>query len=144
MNEELKMEQLPKDPGFTVPDRYFEELPTRIMQRTAYASKRPALPVAWYWQFKTALAGGALGLVFVLSFLVSNYLAPEPSTQEVMANLSQKDIYQYLVNHTDLETADLADVPAVKPRQPLEFLDVRTSDISDENTRELVEEYEYK
>lgn len=138
------MEELPRDPGFTVPDRYFEELPTRIMQRTAYASPRSASPVAWYWQFKTALAGGALGLIFALSFVVSNYFAPEPQAQDVMANLSQKDIYQYLVNHTDLETADLAEVQAVKPRQTLEFLDVRTSDLSEENTRELVEEYEYQ
>ncbi len=138
------MAELPKDPGFRVPEHYFDALPRRIMQRTAYASAKSASPVSWFWQMKTAVAGASLGLVFALSFLATQYFNPSPSPDDVMAQVSQKDIYQYLMNHVDLETADLAEVPAVKPGQSLEFLDVRytdiSSDISEEQTKELLEE----
>ena len=138
------MADLPKDPGFKVPEHYFDALPTRIMQRTAYAQARPTSAVSWFWQVKTAVAGASLGVVFALSFLATQYFTPDTSSAGI-AQISQKDIYQYLVNHEDLETADLAEVPAVKPRHSLEFLDVRTTDINEEHTKELLdEEYDYR
>ncbi|RNI27281.1 hypothetical protein EFA69_14120 [Rufibacter immobilis] len=140
------MTELPKDPGFQVPERYFDALPTRIMQRTAYAAAPKPSAVSRFWQLKTALASVSLGAVFAVAFLATEYLSPEPSAQDVMAQVSQKEIYQYLTTQVDLETADLADVPAVKPRQSLEFLDVRQTDIvNEEHTNELLEEaYEYR
>ncbi len=139
------MTELPKDPGFAVPERYFDALPTRIMQRTAYAPAKPALTASWLWQFKTAVAGAAMGVVFAVSFLATHYFDSTPSSEEVMAQVSQKDIYQYLTTRVELETADLAEVPAVKPRQSLEFLDVRSSDFTEEQSKELLEEaYEYR
>ncbi|WP_210465285.1 hypothetical protein [Rufibacter roseolus] len=140
------MADLPKDPGFKVPEHYFDTLPTRIMQRTAYAAPaRSASPVAWFWQFRTAVAGASLGLVFAVSFLATQYFDANPSTDAVMAQISQQDILQYLVNHEELETADLAEVPAVKPNQSLEFLDVRRTDLNETHTQELLEEeYDYR
>lgn len=144
------MAELPKDPGFKVPEHYFEALPTRIMQRTAYAKPRSVSPVSWFWQFRTAVAGASLGVVFALSFLATQYFSDTPSSSDaLMSQVSQKDIYQYLVTHVDLETADLAEVPAVVPHHSLEFLDVRKADIgtdlSDEQTKELLEEeFEYR
>ncbi|WP_125077658.1 hypothetical protein [Rufibacter latericius] len=139
------MADLPKDPGFTVPEHYFDALPTRIMQRTAFAQARSASPVSWFWQFRTALAGASLGVVFALSFLATQYFSPDFSANMEMAQISQRDIYQYLVTHEELETADLAEVPAVKPNPSLEFLDVRRTDLSEEQAKELLEEeYDYR
>ncbi|WP_207434453.1 hypothetical protein [Sabulibacter ruber] len=139
------MTELPKEPGFQVPEHYFDALPTRIMQRTAYASAPAASPVTWFRQFRTAVAGASLGVVFALSFLATQYYNTDPSAEEVMAQVSQKDIYHYLTTRVDLETSDLAEVPAVKPRESLEFLDVRSSDITEEQRKELLEEaYEYR
>lgn len=138
------MEDFPKDPGFKVPEHYFEALPTRIMQRTAYAPVRGNSAVSWFWQLRTAVASASLGVVFAVAFLASHYFSADPTSGAEMADLSQKDIYQYLTTHVDLETADLAEVPAVRPGQTLEFLDVRRSDINEEQKREMLEEaYEY-
>jgi hypothetical protein len=145
MKQKLDMTDFPKDPGFKVPEHYFEALPTRIMQRTAYAVPQKSASAAWFWQFKTALTSASLGLVFALAFLGTQYFSEAPTTDEVMAQVSQKDIFQYLVTQVDLETADLAEVPAVKTHQTLEFLDVRNSDINEEHTQELLEEaYDYR
>ncbi|MBC3542167.1 hypothetical protein ACFSC6_13275 [Rufibacter sediminis] len=139
------MADLPKDPGFQVPEHYFDALPTRIMERTAYAQGRTVSPASWFWQFKTAVAGASLGVVFALSFLITHYFSPDTSVDTVMAQVSQKEIYHYLLNNEDLVTADLAEVPAVKPHQTLEFLDVRATDVNEEQTKELLEEeYEYR
>ncbi|ALJ01067.1 hypothetical protein [Rufibacter tibetensis] len=143
--KEFDMADLPKDPGFKVPEHYFDALPTRIMQRTAYASAQPTSATSWFWQIKTAVAGASLGVVFALSFLATQYFSPDSQPGVDIAQISQKEIYQYLVNHENLETADLAEVPAVKPRHSLEFLDVRNTDFNVEQTKELLdEEYDYR
>ncbi|AMM52547.1 hypothetical protein TH61_17035 [Rufibacter sp. DG15C] len=140
MKEEFDLNSLPKHHGYQVPEDYFDKLPLRIMQRTAYAAPVAQPQTAWFWQLKTAFAGAGLALVFAASFLITQYTDQTLSTQEAMAQVSQKDIYQYLVNQEDLQTADLAEVTAVNPSQSLEFLDVRTEDVSEIVTQEMLEE----
>ncbi|GAA4300564.1 hypothetical protein [Nibribacter koreensis] len=140
MKEEFDINSLPKHHGYQVPEDYFDKLPLRIMQKTAYAGPVAQPQAAWFWQLKTAFAGLGLALVFAASFLITQYTDQTLSTQEAMAQVSQKEIYQYLLNQEDLQTADLAEVTAVKPPQSLEFLDVRTEDVSEIVTQEMLEE----
>ena len=140
MKEEFDINRLPKQPGYQVPEDYFDKLPLRIMERTAYAKPATQPQTAWFWQLKTAFAGLGLALVFTASFLITQLTDQTLSTQEAMSQMSQKEIYQYLVTQEDLETADLAEVTAVNPSQSLEFLDVRTEDVSEIVTQEMLEE----
>ncbi|QHL86780.1 hypothetical protein GU926_04725 [Nibribacter ruber] len=140
MKEEFNINRLPKHPGYQVPEGYFDKLPLRIMKKTAYAAPVAEPLKAWFWQLKTALAGLGMAMVFTAAFLITQYTDQTLSTQEAMAQVSQKDIYQYLLNNVELETSDLAEATTVNPVQTLEFYDVRTEDVSEVVTQELLEE----
>jgi len=140
----IHLSGLPQDHGFKTPERYFEQLPTRIMQRTAAASARGGGAVSvssWFWQLKTGLAGAAMAAVFVVSFLATQtWDLAGKSSDASLAQVSNLDIQQYLLTHAELEATDVADLASVKAPQALEFLEVRHEDVNVDAAMELLED----
>lgn len=125
---------------FTVPEGYFDKLPSRIMQQTTYAVPGAAMAsVSWIRHFKTAMAGAAMVLVFILAFFAT-HLVKAPAFEPALAQLSKQEIQQYLLTNAGVETADIAEIAATKAPQMLEFIDVSPEDVPVEVAMELLQE----
>ncbi|MGV3538552.1 MAG: hypothetical protein ACO1OQ_02000 [Rufibacter sp.] len=139
---ELNLPDIPPKHPFTVPDGYFEKLPTRVMQRTASAQpQHTALPVAWFRQYKAMMAGVTMALVFLATFFIPQYVefsSPEPT--QMLAQVSKRDIHQYLLTNVELESTEVAEIATVNPPQALEFIEVTHEDVPVEAAMELLQD----
>ncbi|MBG8553796.1 hypothetical protein [Hymenobacter guriensis] len=100
----------PHPPLAAPPDRYFEQLPARVMQRV-----QPSAAPAWGWL--TALSAPlrtALASTLVLGgFAASFFLSPTPDVAAIsLAQVPQDELVQYLLASDQRVTlADLAELP---------------------------------
>jgi len=120
LTNEHPLRQLP----FTVPEGYFDALPSRVQAETLKRSHR--FSINWTWQRTAASLAGA-GLVAVLVW-VTYPQKQESLGPDALSDVSNRAIVEYL-NDQALSTEDLADVaPAnlVIPTEStlLDFLEV--------------------
>ncbi|WP_192820510.1 hypothetical protein [Rufibacter sp. LB8] len=141
-NNEYNINSLPKETGFQVPERYFEALPSRVMQRTAQSGPIGATaPFAWLGRFKMLAAGVSMALVFVISFFTVQTLDRTGHGQSAsLGQIPQDEIAQYLLTRVELETADVAEVTASRAPQALEFLQVSHEDVNVEAALEILQD----
>lgn len=129
--------------GFSVPEGYFEQLPTRVMHRTAYASATPQAQSSWLVRLKTVWAGVGMAAAFTGAFLATQYFDQEAAPlnpDAALAQVSHQEIVHYLVNDVQVETADIAEeVPhTAPPVQELEFLEVTQEDVNLDDAMEVI------
>ncbi|MDU0372761.1 hypothetical protein ACFPAF_20345 [Hymenobacter endophyticus] len=128
----------PQPPLAPPPDRYFEQLPMRVMQRVQTA---PPSPAAWGWlaalsaPVRTALAAGVVLGGFAASFLLSPGAAVQPLATTSLAQVPRAELVQYLLASEQRVTlADLAEVPGAAQHAP-----VGTLQASPEELQELLD-----
>ncbi|MFC6998155.1 hypothetical protein [Rufibacter roseus] len=140
--KEMNMNGVPKEHGFTTPSRYFDQLPTRIMERTAYASPvGVTAPWSWVKKLRPAFAAATMALVFVIAFLATYTFSTISSSSDTsLASVSDTEIEQYLLHQSDLDAAELAEFAAVSPPHRLEFIEVRREDVNLDAAMELLED----
>ncbi|QIX60160.1 hypothetical protein FY528_01425 [Hymenobacter lutimineralis] len=120
----------PHPPLTPPPDRYFEQLPTRLMQRV-----QPASAPAWGWlsalsaPLRTALAS----VVVLGGFAASFFLSPAPAATSSLAQVPQEELVQYLLA-TDqrLTLADLAELPAAVAVSNTAYLEATPAEVQRE------------
>lgn len=98
-----KLEDIPKESIFRVPEKYFEELPSRIQSRISAGKSLSSGNLIRRYALRYALP-----LVVIAAILVYNYY-PEPDAESILATVETADIVQYLQQESALTTDDLLD-----------------------------------
>ena len=128
--DELPPEHPLRQQPFTVPDGYFDDLPSRVQARVAQRSK-PAFSISWSWQRTAAsLAGASLIAVLIWQTL--------PQRQgslgsEALAGVSNETILAYLddqgVDPYELASTDEIHAALGNDTTAIQYLNVRPADI---------------
>lgn len=112
----------PQPPLALPPDRYFEQLPARLMQRVQAV---PPSPAAWGWltalsgPVRTALASGVVLGGFAASFLLSPGTPVQPLATASLAQVPRAELVQYLLASEQRVTlSDLAELPGAAQHAP--------------------------
>lgn len=127
MNTPFSLDEHRRHPRPTLappPDRYFEQLPTRVMQRVTAA---PTTAPAWGWlaalsaPLRTALASVLVLGGFAASFLLSSpngAVSPATGTA-TLAQIPREELVEYLLA-TDqrITLTDLAELPGTASNAP--------------------------
>ncbi|HEX8041625.1 MAG TPA: hypothetical protein VF490_20900 [Chryseosolibacter sp.] len=99
-----KLEDIPKESIFRVPENYFVELPSRIQSRIS-VRKKTSSSEKHLWSYALRYA---LPLAVIAAILVYNYY-PEPDAESILATVETADIVQYLQQESALTTEDVLD-----------------------------------
>lgn len=128
--DELPPEHPLRQQPFTVPDGYFDQLPTRVQARVTRRTK-PAFSISWSWQRTAAsLAGASLIAVLIWQTL--------PQRQESLGNeplmgVSDEVITAYL-DDQGIDANELADSQQLhssfgNDTTAIQYLNVKPADI---------------
>jgi anti-sigma-K factor RskA len=114
MNDNFKLDDLPKHNIYQVPENYFERLPMRIMERTVSAPVTQSWQTNMFWRpVRMAIAP----LVLLLVFLGVFYLNMPQDTEKGalnLASLNNQEIVDYLSTYAKLESADFAELSSIE------------------------------
>ncbi|WP_426491646.1 hypothetical protein [Hymenobacter sp. 102] len=122
MNKPFRLDEhrrRPQPPLAPPPDRYFEQLPMRVMQRVQATNPAPA--VTWGWlsalsaPLRTALASVVVLGGFAASFLLSPEATMQPVAGTSLAQVPREELVQYLMaSEQRITLSDLAELPATQ------------------------------
>lgn len=128
--DELPPEHPLRQQPFTVPDGYFDQLPTRVQARMMRRSK-PAFSISWSWQRTAAsLAGASLIAVLIWQTLPQRQ---ESLGSEALTGVSDEVISAYL-DDQGVDANELADSQQLhqslgSDTTAIQYLDVKPADI---------------
>ncbi|MDX5443572.1 MAG: hypothetical protein LPJ89_07305 [Hymenobacteraceae bacterium] len=142
MKPDFNLNDLPKKHPFQVPENYFEQLPNRVMQQTAYRQKTGSSR-SWQQQpvWRMALASLVVLLIFVGVFRLSQTPAEAPSATALLAQVNDRELVNYLLTSERVQVTDLLETKAAETVQPHEFLQVQPEDVEEEIDPYVVEDY---
>jgi len=99
----MKLEDIKKKNIYSVPDRYFDQLPTRIQSRVN--EKKPVWGLSLSWNLTLRVAGPALAVILIIFyFSISNNTGQ--STDDLLAQVTTEDMIAYLET-TDITTDEI-------------------------------------
>jgi hypothetical protein len=126
-----KLEDIPKNNPFSVPDGYFEKLPGMIQARIEGTAKKQAIP---YFRYALQYAMPVIALIIVAIL----YLTPKTSGNydDILATVSTEQLAAYLADSdvtTDdiLESAELDEESAEEIEAEVYFRDIDLSDLEE-------------
>lgn len=128
--DELPPEHPLRQQPFSVPDGYFDQLPTRVQARISRRAK-PAFSISWSWQRTAAsLAGASLIAVLVWQTLPQRQ---ESLGSEALTGVSDEVIAAYL-DDQGVDVNELADSQQLhqslgSDTTAIQYLDVKPADI---------------
>lgn len=93
----MNLEDIKKKNIYSVPDKYFDQLPMRIQSRVN--EKKPVLGLSLKWSLVYKVAALALIIIFFYFDINNNY--KRQSTDDLLAQVSTSDLIAYL------ETTDI-------------------------------------
>lgn len=102
----MKLEDIKRKNIYTVPDRYFDQLPTRIQSRVN--EKRPVFGMKLNWKLAMKIAAPALAVVLILFYVGMPINNSTLSADELLAQVSTEDLIAYLET-TDITTDEIID-----------------------------------
>ena len=128
--DELPPEHPLRQQPFTVPDGYFDQLPSRVQARAIRRTK-PAFSISWSWQRTAAsLAGASLIAVLVWQTLPQRQ---ESLGREALTGVSDEVIAAYLddqgVNAHELADSQQLHQSLGSDTTAIHYLDVKPADI---------------
>lgn len=128
-----KLDDIPRKQIFSVPEDYFDELPSRIQSRIAATPVDKAVPPVFRYTLQYALP---LILIAAIAFF---YIGHEPDAGSILATVATEDLLYYLED-SPLTTEDLlesvdfsrGDLEAIEN----EVYDLELGDLDDEQIDE--------
>lgn len=128
--DELPPEHPLRQQPFTVPDGYFDQLPSRVQARVTRRSK-PAFSISWSWQRTAAsLAGASLIAVLIWQTLPQRQ---ESLGREALMGVSDEVIAAYLddqgVNAHELADSQQLHSSLGSDTTAIQYLNVKPADI---------------
>jgi len=137
----MKLEDIKKKNIYSVPDKYFDQLPTRIQARVN--ESKPAFGSSWNWNLVYKIAAPALAVIFLVFYFGIRNNYPEQSADYLLAQVSTDDLIAYL-GTTDLSTDEIIEELDFSDIE-LDFYDegpiMQNMDINDEEIDALFDEY---
>lgn len=100
----MKLEDIKKKNIYSVPDRYFDQLPTRVQSRVN--EKKPVLGLSLNWNLTLRVAGPILAVVLIVFYFGINNNYTGQSTDDLLAQVTTEDLIAYLET-TDITTDDI-------------------------------------
>ncbi len=101
----MKLEDIKKENIYTVPDKYFDQLPTRIQTRVY--KKKPVFSLLFNWNLAYKIASPiAIALLLVIYFGVPRFSNSTLTAEEILAQVSSDDLVAYLQT-TDITTDEI-------------------------------------
>lgn len=140
----MKLEDLPKKNIYQVPDTYFDKLPSIVMAQVQQKDTRRGISWLGLWQtlyLRSALAGFALILAVVFVFTLNNNNNQYLESASLMAQISDREAYDYLANSERLESQDLSLLSQSGTDISHEFIQVSQEDIWQELDEEDLADY---
>lgn len=133
MKQNFKLEDIPKQKIYPVPDGYFDKLPGVIMSRVATQEVTPVKTwfTSWYAPYRLALTSAALTFGFAGVF----WLAQEQPTSEltnsmaILPTISHTEVIDYVASTETLDSRDLAELNLTETDVSPEFIMATTDDI---------------
>jgi hypothetical protein len=136
-----KLDDIPKENIFEVPDGYFDRLPMKIQARIE--SAKPAQAVA-YWRLALRVAVPALVIVFAAAYFLNP--KTKSDTGEILASITSENLVAYLdeseVTETEILEAlalDEIDADSLNLQMHTDFLlgGVKETELNSELENEL-------
>lgn len=100
----MKLEEIKKKNIYSVPEKYFDQLPTRIHSRVQERKSVFGFRFDWHLAFKLALP--ALAVVFIMFYFGIRNNYSDQSADELLAQVSTDDLIAYLET-TDISTDEI-------------------------------------
>ena len=111
----MKLEDIKKKNIYSVPDKYFDQLPTRIQSRVN--EKKPVFGLSFKWSFIFKVTVPAIAVILILFYFGIYDSNSNLSADDLLAQVSSADMIAYLET-TDITTDDI-----------IEELDLSTIDL---------------
>jgi hypothetical protein len=130
----MKLDDLPKKNIYPVPDRYFDQLPGRVMARVREKeSANNPVTMLTFWR-QPLLRGALAGLALVLSciFIYTFSFDPPQSTAPsdvLRSEVTEKEALEYLIASGQLEAQDLTGLPLSNEDLSHEFIQVSQEEL---------------
>ena len=124
----MKLEDIKKKNIYTVPDKYFDQLPTRIQARVN--EKKPVFGINVDLSLVLKVAFPAVALVVVMFYFGLNNYNSDKSAADLLAQVSTEDLIAYL------ETTDIT------TQQILEEVDFSILDLDFSNDQPIMKDIE--
>ena len=125
------------DTPLKIPDRYFEELPARVLESCRNSDSKSIRSLYRKAVFRNIAAAAA---ILIMAALVITMVYTNRQTQtDTFTDYSLKDVYQYNFNNlADLEEAYLLSIIGAEADEGLFLIETDAGDISDEDIIEYL------
>ena len=124
----MKLDDIKKKNVYTVPDRYFEQLPGRIQQRVS--KKKSGFFYSFNWKLTAQIASPVLAVLLLIFYFGIGTQTSALSAEELLAEVATEDVIAYL------ETTDLS------ADEIIEELDLSMVDLDFTEDRPIIEDLE--
>ena len=124
----MKLEEIKKKNIYTVPDKYFDQLPTRIQSRVN--EKKPVFVKSINWSIVLKVATPALAVILLLFYFGASRNDTYQSAEQLLAQVETEDLIAYLET-TDITTEDI-----------IEDLDFSTVELNFEDEGPIIKDIE--
>ena len=143
MKPKFNLEDLKRENVYNVPENYFDKLPNRIMQRVTVAQPATSESLSWFPKpLRLALAGSGFAAIFATVFWL-NTNQTELSQTDMLAQVPETEIMNYLLASEQLEGSDLAMLNATDRDFTHEFIAANTTEIKQELEETTLDETYY-
>jgi len=100
----MKLEDIKKKNIYTVPDNYFDQLPTKIQSRIN--EKTPVFRIKLSWSLVFKVATPAFAMIMILFYFGLKNNNTYESADEILSQVSSQDLIAYLET-TDITTDEI-------------------------------------
>lgn len=100
----MKLDDINKKNIYTVPDKYFDKLPTKIQARVSKEASPPWFSLDWKLLYK--VAAPALVIIVMVFYFGGFNQQERASAEELLAGVGTEDMIAYL-EYTDISTDEL-------------------------------------
>ncbi len=100
----MKLEDIKKKNIYTVPDKYFDQLPARIQSRA-----NENTPVSWFslnWSLSYKLAAPVLAVILIMFYFGRNDQSTPTDAESLLAMVSTDEIIAY-IDFMDISTDEI-------------------------------------
>lgn len=137
----MKLEDIKKKNIYTVPDTYFDQLPTRIQSRVN--EKKPVFGFSFSWNLAFKVATPAFALIMILFYFGLKDGNSYESAEEILAQVSSQDLIAYLET-TDITTDEIIEEMDFTDIE-LDFYEdgsiIQDIEMNNDNINTLLDEY---
>jgi len=138
MKDNFKLSDIPKHNIYQVPENYFDQLPMRVMERTAAAPEHTWQSNTVWQSLRIMAAPLVLLLVFVGVFYLNKPVDSNTASLD-LASLDNQEIVNYLSTYATLESADFAELNSIQEQE----LTADVLNVSAKNAEEELEYYDF-